>query len=97
MSFRLPPDALAAVASFIMTIELHICASDLSNDVIRDRRPNWDYEIRRSQAFLRRFGVDHGLPFHVQTIPNNTTRNVFMYTCHLDLAVILHLASVSRA
>ena len=96
MSFSFP-DALAAVASFFMTIELHICASHLSNDTFRDRRPNWDYEIRRSQAFLRRFGVDRGLPFNVQTTPNNTTWNVWMYTCHLGLAVILHSASVARA
>ena len=52
MSFRLPPDALAAVASFIMIIELHICASHLSDDAIRDRRPNWDYEFRRSKPFF---------------------------------------------
>ena len=54
MSGSLTPDALPAVASFIATTELHICASHPADDAIWDRRPNpnWDFEIRQSQAFF---------------------------------------------
>ena len=100
MSGSLTPGALPAVASFIATTELHICASHPADDAIWDRRPNpnWDFEIRQSQAFLRQFGADHGVPFTVQIKPNNlTTWNVWMYTSQLDLAAVLRLASVSRA
>ena len=69
---RLSPDSLTIIASYLAVIELHICVTHLTDSTMRARLPRWDDELRRMQAFLRRFGsYTHPLPWHVTTKPNN--------------------------
>ena len=101
MFVRLSPDTLAIIASYVTIIELHVCVTHLSDSSMRARLPRWDIEVRRTQAFRRRFGTAHssrfGLPFHVTTKPNNVSWCVFMYTYHLDVAALLRLAAIPRS
>ena len=93
---RLPPDSLTIIASYIALIELHLVVTHGST-VTPDRLPRWDDNLKRTQAFMRRFGsYQHPLPWHVRTSPLQTTWTVHFYTSHLDLGALIRLATVAK-
>ena len=93
---RLPPDSLTIIASYVAVIELHLVVTHGST-VTPDRLPRWDDNLKRTQAFLRRFGsYQHPLPWYVRTSPMQTTWTVYFYTSHLDLGAMIRLATVAK-
>ena len=96
---QLSPDSLTIIASYVAVIELHLAVTHRADPTGRSL-PRWDDELRRTQAFKRRFGTyRHPLPWHVTTKPNPNKASwvVFFYTSHLDVAVFLRLAAISQS
>ena len=95
---RLTPVSLTIIASYLAVIQLHICVTHHTASMTRSSLPRWDDDLRRTQAFLRRFSTYcHTLPWHVKTSPNKNSWVVFFYTSHLDVAAFLRLAAISRS
>ena len=96
MLHRLTPDSLTIIASYVAVIELHICVTHRPA-VTPTTLPRWDDDLKRSQAFMRRFGsYRHPLPWHVRTAPHQNSWIVFFYTSHLDLGALLRLAAIAK-